>query len=70
MMRHLEARWTGNDDFVDVDFCATLDEAKSRAIEFQLDHNVRSLILWSVDDDDTHVVWGRNKFCTFRLRPI
>lgn len=69
MMRHLEARWNGTEDFVDVDFCATLDEAKTKAIEFQLNHSVRSMILWTVDDKSL-VVWGRNKFCTFRLRPI
>jgi hypothetical protein len=64
-LRTLEARWERTDDFVEVDLVATLDEAKTRAIEFQLDHNVRAMIDWTVAEE---IHWGRNRYVTFRLR--
>jgi hypothetical protein len=69
MMRQLEVRWTGTDDFTDVDYCASFDEAKSKAIAHQLNFHIRAPILWTVDDASA-ICWGRNKHATYRLRPI
>jgi hypothetical protein len=68
-MMQLEARWSGTDNFVDVEYAANLDEAKTLAIQFQHDHHVHAAIEWSPGELSTQYKWyGYNKYITFRLR--
>jgi hypothetical protein len=65
-MKTLEARWAGTEGWVDVDYVAHLDEAKTRAIQFQLDHHVRCPIEWT--PGSFGIYFGQNKYVTFRLK--